>query len=166
MVDNRFTYSPQYVRRPVPTQSPWIILAEMVATTALARILSRRYVRQGVAPADAAVRAVDSMMMSCASGAVIVLWLILALPTWIIPVFSRVPPERALLWMMSVTTDVAIFGLPLVAIWVYVQVVEERRSEWQRAITRPAVILGSLVAIWPAKIAALLTIGLFAAVIG
>ena len=57
-------------------------LLELALSYWQSRRLARRYVRQGVHPSVAASRAVDSMMMLSALGAVIILWGILAIWPW------------------------------------------------------------------------------------
>ena len=113
----------------------------------------------------AAARGVDAMMMSTATGVVVLLWLFLAVPIWILPLTSTFTASKAVLWCASVAADVVIFGLPLLATMVYIRVIPELRNPWQRAVTQPIVILGSLLSILPAKIAVIIGVNLLAGVL-
>lgn len=137
----------------------WADLLQVIIATLQARRLARSYVRQGGHPVPSAARAVDSVMMLNATGVVVILWFALAFPLWLIPLtggFDSV--QRFAAWAIAVCADVIIFGIPFLATVTCALTLPQHRTRHQQTLTKPSVVLGSLLAIWPAKIAEIIVL--------
>lgn len=79
---------------------------------------------------------------------------LLAFPLWLIPLTGGFDSfQQFAAWTIAVGADVVIFGIPFLATITCARTVPRRRTQRQRFLTRPSVVLGTLLAIWPAKIA-------------